>query len=152
MLLINNDFLSNILDKGIRGRYNENSQVFITDLKVYCLLKNRLNLGKFDGDKCILDTEISKVNILFDEVKLTSKKDWKILVDSRNIARSIIDKIIPDDKLDSDRVRNIFWIANNKTDEHKEDIVIELNDGKQYSFFLNLSNQRVHPLILLQKT
>jgi hypothetical protein len=39
MLLINNDFLSNILDKGIRGRYNENSQVFITDLKVYCLLK-----------------------------------------------------------------------------------------------------------------
>jgi hypothetical protein len=75
---------------------------------------------------------------------LTSKKDWKILVDSRNIARSIIDKIIPDDKLDSDRVRNIFWIANNKTDEHKEDIVIELNDGKQYSFFLNknLSNQK----------
>jgi hypothetical protein len=82
---------------------------------------------------------------------LTSKKDWKILVDSRNIARSIIDKIIPDDKLDSDRVRNI-WIANNKTDEHK-DIVIELNDGKQYSFFLNkIYQSKVHPLILLQKT
>jgi hypothetical protein len=64
MLLINNDFLSNILDKGIRGRYNENSQVFITDLKSLLLAKNRLNLGKFDGDKCILDTEISKVNIL----------------------------------------------------------------------------------------
>jgi hypothetical protein len=144
MLLINNDFLSNILDKGIRGRYNENSQVFITDLKSLLLAKNRLNLGKFDGDKCVLDTELSKVNVLFDEVKFDIEKDWKILVDSRNIARSIIDKIIPDDKLDSDRVRNIFWIANNKTDEHKQDIVIELNDGKQYSFFLNknLSNQK----------
>jgi hypothetical protein len=39
MLLINNDFLSNILDKGIRGRYNENSQVFITDLKSLLLAK-----------------------------------------------------------------------------------------------------------------
>jgi hypothetical protein len=67
------------------------------------------------------------------KLNLTSKKDWKILVDSRNIARSIIDKIIPDDKLDS--IELVFWIANNKTDEHKEDIVIELNDGKQYSFF-----------------
>ena len=115
MLLINNDFLSNILDKGIRGRYNENSQVFITDLKSLLLAKNRLNLGKFDGDRCVLDTELSKVNVLFDEVIFDIEKDWKILVDSRNIARSIIDKIIPDDKLDSDRVRNIFWIANNKT-------------------------------------
>jgi hypothetical protein len=78
------------------------------------------------------------------------RKDWKILVDSRNIARSIIDKIIPDDKLDSDRVRNIF-IANNKTDEHKEDIVIELNDGKQYSFFW-IKIYQIKSIILLQKT
>jgi hypothetical protein len=144
MLLINNDFLSNILDKGIRGRYNENSQVFVTDLKNLLLAKNRLNLGKFEDNKCVVDTELSKVNELFSEVKFDIEKDWKMLVDSRNIARCIIDKIIPDDKLDSDRVRNIFWIANNKDDDHKEDIVVELTDGKQYSFFLNknLSNQK----------
>jgi hypothetical protein len=43
-------------------------------LKSLLLAKNRLNLGKFDGDKCILDTEISKVNILFDEVKFDIEK------------------------------------------------------------------------------
>jgi hypothetical protein len=48
--------------------------VFITDLKSLLLAKNRLNLGKFDGDKCILDTEISKVNVLFDEVKFDIEK------------------------------------------------------------------------------
>ena len=31
----------------------------------------------------------------------------------------------------------IYWIGPNKTEEFEEDIVIELHDGRQFSFFLN---------------
>jgi hypothetical protein len=33
MLLLNNEFLDHILDKGLKARYSENSQIFLTDLK-----------------------------------------------------------------------------------------------------------------------
>jgi hypothetical protein len=137
MVLLNNEFLDNILDRGLKARYSDNSQIFLTDLKNLLLAKNRLKLGKFVDNKCVVDEEISKVNGLFDEVKFDIEKDWKILVNARIAARNIIDKLIPNEKLDSDRIRNIFWIGPNKGGDYQEDIVIELTDGKQYSFFLN---------------
>ena len=33
MVLLNNDFLDSILDKGLKSRYLEDSSVFLTDLK-----------------------------------------------------------------------------------------------------------------------
>ena len=137
MVLLNNEFLDNILDRGLKARYSDNSQIFLTDLKNLLLAKNRLKLGKFVDNKCVVDEEISKVNGLFDEVTFDIEKDWKILVNSRIAARNIIDKLIPNEKLDSERIRNIFWIGPNKDGDYQEDIVIELSDGKQYSFFLN---------------
>ena len=70
MLLLNHSFLDNILDKGIKLRYMENSSVFLTDLKNLLLAKNRLKLGKFLDNKCVEDDEISKVNGFL--MKLTS--------------------------------------------------------------------------------
>ena len=46
MILLNNKFLDNLLDNGIKSRYTENSNVFLTDLKNLLLSKNRLKLGK----------------------------------------------------------------------------------------------------------
>jgi len=137
MVLLNNEFLDNILDRGLKARYSDNSQIFLTDLKNLLLAKNRLKLGKFVDNKCVVDDEISKVNGLFGEVTFDIEKDWKILVNSRTAARNIIDKLIPDEKLVSDRIKNIFWIGPNKYEDYQEDIVIELTDGRQYSFFLN---------------
>ena len=137
MVLLNNEFLDNILDRGLKARYSDNSQIFLTDLKNLLLAKNRLKLGKFVDNKCVVDDEISKVNGLFDQVKFDIEKDWKILVNSRTAARNIIDKLIPDEKLVSDRIKNIFWIGPNKDGDYQEDIVIELKDGTQHSFFLN---------------
>jgi hypothetical protein len=137
MILLNNEFLDNILDRGLKARYSENSQVFLTDLKNLLLAKNRLNLGKFVDNKCVIDDEVSKVNGIFDNVKFDIEKDWNILVNSRSVARSIADKLIPDEKLESDRIRCVYWIGPNKEDGYEEDIVIELNDGRQFSFFLN---------------
>ena len=63
MLLINPNFLDKLLDVGIRGRYENNSSVFLTDLKNLLLVKNRLKLGTFLEDgSCVEDTEISKIN------------------------------------------------------------------------------------------
>jgi len=59
------------------------------------------------------------------------------LVNARTTARNIIDKLLPDEKLESDRIRKVYWIGPNKTDDFTEDMVIELNDGRQFSFFLN---------------
>ena len=144
MVLINNEFLDNILDRGLKARYSENSSIFLTDLKNLLLAKNRLQLGKFEGEKCIEDDETSKINGLFDEVEFDIEKDWNVLVNARITARNIIDKLIPDEKLTKDDIKTIFWLGPNKDDEHQEDIIIELNSGKQYSFFLNknLSSQK----------
>jgi hypothetical protein len=144
MVLINNEFLDNILDRGLKARYSENSSIFLTDLKNLLLAKNRLQLGKFEGNECIEDDETSKINGLFDEIEFDIEKDWNVLVNARITARNIIDKLIPDDKLTKDDIKTIFWLGPNKDDEHQEDIIIELNSGKQYSFFLNknLSSQK----------
>ncbi len=137
MVLLNNGFLDNILDRGLKARYSENSQVFLTDLKNLLMSKNRLYLGKHDGTKFIIDEEISKVNGIFESVEFNIEDNWSKLVDSRTTARNIIDKLLPDDKLTSDDISKVFWIGPNKTDEISEDIVIETSDGKQYSLLVN---------------
>lgn len=144
MVLLNNEFLDNILDRGLKARYSENSQIFLTDLKNLLLAKNRLHLGKFENNICVEDNELSKINGLFDEISFDIEKDWNMLTTSRTIARNIIDKLIPDEKLDSENIKSIYWIGPNKSDDFSEDIVIELKDGKQFSFYLNknLSTQK----------
>lgn len=144
MVLLNNEFLDNLLDKGLKARYSENSQIFITDLKNLLLAKNRLNLGKFEGDVCVVDDELSKVNSVFDSIEFDIEKDWDKLVSARITARNIIDKLLLDSKLKEDMIKNIYWIGPNKDKDHEEDIVIEDKNGKQYSFYLNknLSTQK----------
>jgi hypothetical protein len=144
MVLINNEFLDNILDRGLKARYSENSSIFLTDLKNLLIAKNRLQLGKFEENKCVEDDETSKINGFFDEVKFDIEKDWNLLINARITARNIIDKILPDVKLSSDDIKKVYWIGPNKDDQHEEDLVLELENGNQYSFFLNknLSSQK----------
>lgn len=139
MILLNNEFLDNVLDRGLKARYSENSQVFITDLKNLLLSKNRLHLGQFVDEKCVIDEESSKINSAFKDVKFDIDEDWNILVNARITARNIIDKLLPDQKLTEDLIKRIFWIGPNKDKEYGEDIVIELKDGRQFSFYLNKS-------------
>ena len=144
MVLLNNQFLDNILDRGLKARYSENSQIFLTDLKNLVLAKNRLNLGKFIDGKCVVDDEVSKINNLFDSVQFSIEEDWDKLVNARITARNIIDKLLPDEKLESDKIKSIYWLGPNKDKEFGEDIVLETLDGKQFSFYLdkNLSTQK----------
>lgn len=137
MVLLNNEFLDSLLNLGLKARYSENSQIFLTDLKNLLLTKNRLSLGRFEENKCVSDDESSKINGLFDGLKFDIESDWNLLINARITARNIIDKLIPDEKLESERIRMIYLIGPNKNDDYNEDIVIELNDGKQYSLFLN---------------
>jgi hypothetical protein len=137
MVLLNNEFLDNILDRGLKARYSENSQIFLTDLKNLLLAKNRLQLGKIEENVCVADDELSKINGIFEDINFDIEKDWTLLVNSRNTARNIIDKLLPDEKLTPERIRKIYWIGPNKTPDSNEDIVMELSDGKQFSFFLN---------------
>lgn len=137
MLLINNEFLDNILDRGLKARYSENSQVFLTDLKNLVLAKNRLRLGRFIEGKCVQDTETSSINYVFGQVDFDIERDWNKLIDARITARNIIDKLLPDQKLTEELIKTIYWIGPNKTKENNEDIVIELEDGRQFSFYLN---------------
>jgi hypothetical protein len=137
MVLLNNEFLDNLLDRGLKSRYTESSDVFLTDLKNLLIAKNRLQLGRFEGDTCVEDTEHSKINGYFDEVKFDIEKDWNKLVDARITARNIMDKILVDEKLSEDLISKIYWIGPNKDKEHAEDLVIELNSGGQFSLFVN---------------
>jgi hypothetical protein len=141
MSLLNENFLSDLLDKGVRNRYNQNSQVFLTDLKNLVLAKNRLKLGKLENNKFIEDLEIAKINQLFNTIDFDLEQGWNVLSESRNIARSIVDKLIIEDKITSDKIKSIFWNAF-KTKDADEDIILELVDGKQYSFYLNKNLNR----------
>lgn len=145
MVLLNNSFLDNLLDRGLKARYSEDSSVFLTDLKNLVLAKNRLELGQFIQGKFVEDNELSKVNSVFEYLKFDIDKDWEQLVNARNTARNIIDKLLPDEKLNSEMIRKIYWLGPNKNEDCQEDIVIELQDGNQYSFYLNKN-------ISLQKT
>lgn len=137
MVLLNNEFLDNILDRGLKARYSENSDIFITDLKNLLLAKNRLNLGKFNGDDCVEDIDLGRINSIFDSIEFDIEKDWDKLVSARTTARNIIDKLLPNEKLSSDMIKDIYWIGPNKDADHQEDIIIETKEGKQYSFYLN---------------
>jgi hypothetical protein len=137
MVLLNNEFLDNLLDRGLKARYSENSEIFITDLKNLVLAKNRLNLGRFEGDICVVDDELSKVNTVFDAIDFDIEKDWDKLVSARTTARNIIDKLLLDSKLKPEMIKNIYWIGPNKDSDHQEDIVIEDKNNQQYSFYLN---------------
>jgi hypothetical protein len=138
MVILNNEFLDNLLDRGLKARYSENSHVFLTDLKNLLFKNNRLHLGIFNQEgKCQSDDELSKMNGIFNEVEFNMEEDWDQLVNARIIARNIMDKTLPDDKLTEDLIKKVYWIGPNKTKENNEDIVVELNDGTQLSFFLN---------------
>jgi len=84
------------------------------------------------------------VNSIFDSVDFSIERDWDKLSNARTTARNIIDKLLPDEKLQSDDVAKIYWLGPNKDKDHDEDIVIELRDGRQFSMFLNknLSTQK----------
>jgi hypothetical protein len=144
MVLLNNEFLDNLLDRGLKARYSENSEMFLTDLKNLLLAKNRLYLGRFEGNKCVIDDELSKINGIFENIQFDIEKDWNMLTNARLTARNIIDKLLPDEKLDSEKIKSVYWIGPNKNEDYSEDIVIELNDERQFSFFLNknLSTQK----------
>jgi hypothetical protein len=137
MVLLNNEFLDNLLDRGLKARYSENSEIFTTDLKNLLISRNRLKLGKFVEDRFVEDDESSKINPMFDNLSFDIEKDWSQLVNSRLIARNIIDKLLPNQKLNSDDIKYIFWVGPNKNEDIVEDIVLELKDGNQYSFYLN---------------
>jgi hypothetical protein len=137
MVLLNNEFLDPILDKGNKGRYSEDSSIFLTDLKGLLINKNRLKFGKFEQGKCVEDVDLGKINEIFEQTEFSIEDDWNVLINSRNVARAIIDKLIPDGKLTSDMIDSIYYIGPNKDDDHKEDIVIQTKDDKQYSIFLN---------------
>jgi hypothetical protein len=139
MLLLNNSFLDNLLDRGLKARYSENSDIFLTDLKNLVIAKNRLSLGRFEGERCVEDSDLGKINSIFDGADFSIEADWDKLANARTTARNIIDKLLPDEKLDSQEIERIYWIGPNKTKEYGEDIVIELRGGKQYSLYLNKS-------------
>jgi len=138
MVLLNPTFLDALLDKGNKSRYSENSQVFLTDLKNLLMAKNRLVLGKFvEGNKCVEDQDLGKVNQTFQLATFDMESDWDKLVGARITARNIMDKLFPDEKLTPERISKIYFLGPNQTKDHKEDIVLETTDGEQYSFFLN---------------
>jgi hypothetical protein len=55
MLLLNNSFLDNILDRGLKARYSENSDIFLTDLKNLIIAKNKILI-------IFIIVKISKIN------------------------------------------------------------------------------------------
>ncbi len=144
MLLLNNNFLDDLLDRGLKARYSENSQVFLNDLKTMLINKNRLQLGKFDGGTCVQDDDTSKFTNIFDNIDFEIEKDWNVLIDSRITSRNICDKILQEEKLTPEMVKCVYWVGITDDKLYPEDLVIELQNGKQLGIVLNkgLSTQK----------
>lgn len=137
MLLLNNSFLDELLDSGTKKtRYVQNSGSFIEDLRNLVIKKNRLYIGKFNNNKCVEDDNTSIINTVLNNCEFDIEKDWNKLINYRIISRNIVDKTLNGDKLRSDMIKKIY-LNITKDDEYNEDIVVELEDGRQFSFFLN---------------
>lgn len=139
MCLINPTFLDNILDRGLDARYTENSNVFLNDLRNLVFNKNKLKFGTFKGGRAVEDTDNGKLNTFFNNTvnNFDIKKDWNALNKSRNVARNIQDKLLPEYRLEPEQIKYIYWFGPNKDKDNKQDIVVELNDDKQYSLVVN---------------
>tara|TARA_R110000772_G_scaffold20466_5_gene56941 strand:- start:99561 stop:101333 length:1773 start_codon:yes stop_codon:yes gene_type:complete len=139
MCLINPTFLDNILDKGRRSRYTHNTTVFLNDLKNLVTGNNRLKLGKRGDKKFVEDEDSGKVNSYFNEYSqdFDMEKHFSKLGNARDIARNIQQNLITDYQLSDQSIKNVFWIAPNKENKEKEDIVIETSDGRQFPIVIN---------------
>lgn len=137
MLLLNPNFLDKLLDRGDKARYTEDSNVFLNDLKNFLFGNNRLNLGRFEDGKCVIDSEVSRINNEYNSTNFDIERDWSKLVNARIIARNIQDTLLGGDKLVPEFIKYIFWIGPNKTKYNREDIVIETTDGIQYPIYIN---------------
>lgn len=139
MLLINPDFLNNILDKGLKARYTENSSVFLNDLRNLLFANNRLRLGVYNDDRCVIDEELSKINQEFNDYSsdFDIEKDWNKLLTARKTAINIQEKLLEVEALKPESISYIYWLGPNKTDDNNMDIVIELKDGRQYPLYIN---------------
>lgn len=139
MLLINPEFLDNVLDKGLKARYTENSSVFLNDLRNLLFANNRLRLGIFNDGRCIIDEEVSKINQEFTEYTsdFDIEKDWNKLLIARKTSRNIQEKLLESEKLTPEMISYVFWLGPNKTHDNNMDIVIELTDGRQFPIYVN---------------
>lgn len=139
MLLINPNFLDNILDKGRRSRYTHNSRVFISDLKNLITSDNKLKFGKRGDVKFIEDDNIGNMNSYFNKYSqdFDMEKDWSKLSKARDIARNIQKNLIPDYQLSEQSIKYVYWVSPNKEKGEREDIVIETSSGEQYPLITN---------------
>jgi hypothetical protein len=139
MLLINPDFLNNVLDKGLKARYTENSSVFLNDLRNLLFANNRLRLGIYKDNRCVVDEELSKINQEFTEYSshFDIEKDWNKLLKARKTARNIQEKLLEVEPLTPEMIEYVFWLGPNKDEDNKEDIVLQLRDGRQFPIFTN---------------
>lgn len=139
MLLINPSFLDGILDKGMKGRYTDNSSIFLNDLRTLVFGKNRLKCGRLDEECNVYEEEeVSKINNYFSQLSdnFDIEKDWNTLVKARNVARNIQDKLM-EDKLTPEMIKNVYWLGPNKERSSKIDIVVETTLSEKYAISVN---------------
>ncbi|HNZ66327.1 MAG TPA: BatA domain-containing protein [Planctomycetota bacterium] len=90
--------ITNVIDHPI-WRYFHDNKKLMEDLKNLILSKNRLNLGKWNGEKFVKDEDLGKINAIFQGVEFSIDEDINKLINSRVCARNIIDKLLSDEKL-----------------------------------------------------
>lgn len=144
MLLINPKFLDKLLDMGIKGRYTEDSTVFMNDLKNMLFMDNRFKLGIFNDDNiCVTDTDDERVKIQAEfskyEEEFSVEKDWNKLIKARKIANNIREKLLITEHLLPSEIKYVYWLGINRTDIFDMDIIIELNDNRQFPIYINKS-------------
>lgn len=112
MLLINPEFLDNVLDKGIKGRYTNNTNAFISDLKLMVTGKNRLSYGKLENNTLEEVNDIGEVNSIFDKYssEFDIEKNWSMLKLSRDLAKTIQDKLLFGERLTPDMIEKVYWL------------------------------------------
>lgn len=126
MLLINPEFLDNILDKGLKGRYTHDTNMFLNDLKTLLTKKNRFVLGQYQNKEIIEDTDLGKINTFFNDYtsEFNIEEDWKILKKAREIHRTISNELLFGERLTPDMIKTVYWLKPNK---ETFDIAIKTN-------------------------
>lgn len=143
LLLLNPKFLDGLLDQGKKGKYVNDSNVYIQDLMTLLIKKsNRLSVGEIKGALCrTINKDVSHIFNDIDDI-FDIEADWNKLSNARDFANNIRTNL----EVNPQDINHIYWTSSETDTDYPVDIVIEKTSGEQIAIFLDkkpISNKTV---------
>jgi hypothetical protein len=138
IFILDDNITKKLFEGGKQVKYNYNNGVFLNEIKNYIFTSKKLKLGIKQKDRVVEENNPGKINEFFEETikQFDISKNWSYLTKSKNISENIKSNL-SEDKLNSHRIKNIYFLGPNKTQDDDIDFAIELQNGSEFFISIN---------------